>query len=303
MAYYSDIQPYNGVLIGDSVKYFYERVPAEKKGSLSVLPVSEWCKAILEYFVAEANGIFRVSPKFKIMRQFGENVDENTEVAFLSLLRDELIIPIETSETTTFYSINFEKKDEIKAILFGAAQKVQLGINQPHASEWEGLKLEFETESNRALPNHGKYYHCTKETDGDFWITLVKTKKLGKADKLILGSLKDTASRLCRIWAAVQKAEAENKNGTFIKQRIEELEPKACGNTRQYAKAAFEIFEFLGLIQMISSKGRSGIYTKTGTQIPLITLDQIFQPLLEEEHKKSQPDTGNSVMVKEIKPT
>lgn len=248
--------------------------------------------------MAEANGVYRASTKAQIFRQFGDNVEENTELAFLSLIRDDLIIAIDLGSATMFYTINFEKKHEIKAIIFGPKEKKELGINQPHISEWEGLKLEFETESNRALPNQGKYYHCTKEAEPDFWATLVKTKKLGKADKIILGSLNDPSSRIYRIWMAIDKAAHESKDGTFIKQRIEELEPKACGNTRQVAKAAFEVLEFLDLIQMITSKGRSGVYVKTGARVPLITLDEIFNDLIEKEKMESG---DSSVIVRETK--
>lgn len=262
------------------------------------LPISEWRKVILEYFVAEANGVYRASTKAQIFRQFGDNLDENTELALLSLVRDELVLSIEGAAASTFYTINFDRKHEIRAIIFGPQEKKELGINQPHISEWEGLKLEFETESNRALPNHGKYYHCTKEIESDFWITLVKTKKLGKADRIILGSLNDPSSRIYRIWNTIDKAARESKGGTFIKQRIEELEPKACGNTRQIAKAAFEVLEFLGLIQMVTSKGRSGIYVKTGARAPLLTLDEIFKDLMEKEKTESG---SSSVIVKETK--
>ena len=121
----------------------------------------------------------------------------------------------------------------------------------------------FESETDRNLPNKGKYYHFTKKGDNSFWVSVVKTKGSSKSNKLILGSLDNPKSRIYRIRRAIIKIIRESGNDTFIKKNIEDIEPNACGNTRQYSRAALDILEYLGLVRAIKSKGRSPIYIIT----------------------------------------
>jgi hypothetical protein len=122
--------------------------------------------------------------------------------------------------------------------------------------DFDRLDFVFPTEANRAVPNRGKYYHCTKKNDKTYWITLVKPKGNSKAKRLVLGSLNDPKSRLSRIEAAIKIVSQESKYGYVIKKNVEDIEPKACGNQRQYSKAAFDILEYLKRIKADGSKER-----------------------------------------------
>ena len=73
---------------------------------------------------------------------------------------------------------------------------------------------------------------------------------------------------------------------------IEEIEPKACGNSRQYSRAALDILEHINLIRAITSKGRSPIYTITNSKKERdTTLDDIFRKIFDEQAlNKEQED-------------
>lgn len=63
---------------------------------------------------------------------------------------------------------------------------------------------------------------------------------------------------------------------------MEDIETKACGNTRQYSKIAFDILEYLKDIQAVESKGRLIKYQliKREEKDPQLTLDEIFDEAL-----------------------
>lgn len=237
-----------------------------------VLSIEEWRRRILEYFCAGRPNIIRATTKEKIFASFGSNTDCNLEIAFTSLERDNLIV----YEEEGYYTLNFDKTDEIKAIVFDDIED-DLYMSQPLESELEDLVFQFVTESGREYPPRAKYYHYTKKTDFSFWVSLVKTKPLGKSDRINLGSLNDPTSRISRIWQAVKKAANGSQDGIFIRKRVEEIEPMACGNNRQPSKAAFDIFKKTGLIKVISYKGNSEKYKLSGLEPVVYNLDTLLR--------------------------
>jgi len=225
-----------------------------------VLSVEEWRRRILEYFCAGRHNIIRATRKEKIFASFGSNTDYNLEIAFNSLVRDNLIV----YEEGEYYTLNFAKTEEVRAIIYDDIED-DLYMSQPLESELEDLVFQFVTEG-REYPPRAKYYYYTKRTDSSFWVSLIKTKPLGKSDRINLGSFNDPTSRISRIWQAVKKAANGCQGAIFIRKRVEEIEPMACGNNRQPSKAAFDIFKKTGLIKVISSKGNSEKYKLSGLE-------------------------------------
>jgi hypothetical protein len=178
-------------------------------------------------------------------------------------VQNNLIIRVPT-DVNIFYCLNWDKLDEIKNEIFYYETHNQ--VIQPFDENFTDMTYQFESETNRNLPNKGKYYHFTKNEDNSYWVSIVKTKGSFKSSKLVLGSLYNPESRLAKIYKAIEKVTRDSGDDLFIKKNIEDIEPKACGNSRQYSRAALDILERLNLIRAIKSKGRSPIYTITNSK-------------------------------------
>ena len=240
-----------------------------------MLSVTEWRKRILEYFAARGNHIYRASTQEKIFQNFGSHIDANTYIAFATLLQSNLIENI-TSGKKTFYTLNIEKLEEVRRIIVEESDEEKCEIIQPQESEFDGLTLVFTSATERKQPRQGGYYYCVKKNDHSYWIVLLKTKILGNANRIKMGSFNDAQSRISRIWNAILVTSNEKKDGKFIRKDIEDLEPKACGNNRQPSKAAFDIFVKTGLIRIVERKGHSPVYVRTGEKPSISNLDVIF---------------------------
>jgi hypothetical protein len=220
--------------------------------------------------------------KESIFSNFVEHGDKNAENAFSSLLNDGLILKT-PCEGGVIYCLNvFEKLVEIECETLGNKSKVMIDIDQPLEKEFNDVDHAFTTEADRAYPNRGKYYHCTKKTDKTYWITLMKPKGNARSKRLVLGSLSDSESRISRIYNAIIVISKGNRNGIIIKKHVEDIEPKACGNTRQYSKASFDVLEYLKKIQAVGSKGRTVKYLllnekRQEQKYVQLTLDNIFE--------------------------
>jgi len=242
--------------------------------------VADWRKRILEYFVARGNHVMRCSTKEKIFGFFGDHVDANTDIAFVTLLQNELIIQAE-SNGKKFYTIDFEKTSEIRKIIIEESDEEKYEMIQPQEEEFNGLTLLFTTASDRRKQKSGVYYYCVKQDDHSSWVVLLKSQILGNAKRLILGSFNDANSRIMKIWNATMIISEENKDGKFIRKQVEDVE-KACGNNRQPSKAAFDIFVRTGLLKIIGKKGVSPIYEITGQKPPVENLDKYFKKIAEQ---------------------
>lgn len=86
----------------------------------------------------------------------------------------------------------------------------------------------------------------------------------------------DPNSRISKIWHATIRAAKESPDGNFNRKRIEDLEPRACGNNRQPSKAAFDIFRKSGLIETVGRKGNSEFYKLSGEKPKIQNLDTLF---------------------------
>jgi len=190
-------------------------------------------------------------------------IDKNFEPAFDSLVREGFLIPSYSNSIGNYiYSIDIFNLDKIKLEIFNPKSQ-HIDAFQPFERNFTKMTYQFESETDRNIPNKGKYYHFTKSGDDSFWMSIVKTKGSSKSNKLILGSLNNPQSRLFRIRRAILTITRQTGTDTFIKKNVEDIEPQACGNSRQFSRAALDILENLGLIRAIRSKGRSPIYIVT----------------------------------------
>lgn len=239
-----------------------------------VLSIRHWMGLILAFMLSTTNHEIRCSSKEKIFGKLaGQHyLDSNTHIAWETLLRDRLTEQVDGK----FFTIDFSKKTQILELINGKSIEEEAEIMQPQKAEFEGLDLVFVTESMRDIQGQGKYYFCTRKDDPQYWVVLVKTSVIGQADRYNLGSFNDLESKISKIWAATQTAAKQAKDGRFIRKRVEEIEPKACGNNRRPSKAALDIFKEIGLVKVVEIRGNSEIYELTGNRPSIQNLDTIF---------------------------
>lgn len=222
---------------------------------------NEWQKRILQFFVDRSGygRVYRVTKKDEVMDSFGSHKDTNTYIAWVELETNGLILHC-FSNGENYYTIDFfDKQDEITKIIEDKELDSTSGIMQPDKLEQKGLEYHFVTKGFRIYPDQSHYYYYTKQDDESNWICLHKTKPHGKASRIILGSLKDPVSRISRIWKAIELTTKNENYIPFIRKRVEDIEPKACGNNRLPSKAAFDVFTYKKwLIPVI--KGKKTLY-------------------------------------------
>ncbi|MGB6462758.1 MAG: hypothetical protein WBF38_00845 [Nitrosotalea sp.] len=237
--------------------------------------VIEWRRRILEYLGARGNHQYRATTKEKIFAFFGDNIDDNTYIAFTTLLQDNLVITCNSGKKE-FYTLDFSKVKEIGHIIFEEINEEKMEMVQPDKNEMEGLEIVFSSTSDKKNPRQGMYYYCVKKDDHADWIALQKTKILGKAKRIILGSLNHANSWISKIWAATLTISEQNADGKFNRKEIEDFDPKSCGNNRQRSKAAFDIFERFGLIKVVGKRRNSVLYERTSLKPTVHNLEEFF---------------------------
>ncbi len=207
-----------------------------------MISIEEWLIRILQFFVDRSFfKAYKVTRKEEIFESFGSHLDDNAYVAFMELEQKGLILHF-TSNGDDFYTIDiYDREEEIKKIIQDENLDTKSEMMQPDESEIEGLEHKFTTRGFRTYPSQSSYYHYTFKDDDSKWITLHKTKPVGKAYRIILGSFKDPNSRISKIWEAAVKIGKDNPNG-YRRKQVENIEQQACGNNRLPSKAAFDIF-------------------------------------------------------------
>lgn len=243
-----------------------------------LISIDEWRRRILKVIFIDHKTV-KSTTKETIFSNFTGHIDNNTEPAFSSLIKDGLLEEVRLKDKIHYCLNIFEKANQIHSEMDGINSKLLVDIDQPLDNEFANLRYVFTTEANRAYPNRGKYYHCTKSEDETFWITLVKPKGNSKSKRLIMGSLKNPKTRLYKIHEAIKIVARESRSGTIVKKHVEDIETKACGNTRQYSKTAFDILGYLNEIQEVESKGRMIKYrlVKDPEERSIqLTLDDVF---------------------------
>lgn len=224
-----------------------------------MITTDEWKRRILEFFVDRSYyEACRVTRKEEIFESFGSHLDANADIAFISLINDGLILHL-TSNGDDFFTIDiFEKREQILRIIQEEDLDTKSEMMQPDESETTGLVHQFTTRGFREYPAQSSYYYYTKQDDDSDWIALHKTKPVGKAHRIILGSFKDQKSRVARIWKATTKIGKDNPDG-FRRKQVENIEQQACGNNRLPSKAAFDVFVFKKWL-VEEKRGKSTFY-------------------------------------------
>ena len=234
-----------------------------------MLSTNDWQKRILQFFVNRSGcgHVYRATSKDEVISSFGSHTDTNTFIAWVQLESTGLILHC-VSRGEDFYTIDFfDKQDQITRIIYNDEIDTKSEMMQPDESEVKGLEYHFVTEGFRTYPEQSHYYYYTKENDESDWVCLHKTKPHGRASRIILNSLKDENSRISKIWKATKLA-AQNANGEpFIRKRVEDLEPKACGNNRLPSKAAFDVFVYKKWLIRVN-KGKQKLYKINSTNDP-----------------------------------
>ena len=220
--------------------------------------VEFWKKRIIEKFIERSSRqTYRIRDVSEILNSFGR-IELAANDAWEQLFEDELLVknmvggieyiflnPNKQLEIVRYF--NQEPVDEVRARL------------EPSVADFKDLERRFEVTTEKAWPNQGTYYLCTRVGNPMYWMALFRSKPHKKPTRIKLGSLKDPESRIRKMWSVIRDL---GENGSiFYKKKAEDLDQKAFGNNRQPGTAAFSIFSHLGWIKAVERRGSRVFYT------------------------------------------
>jgi hypothetical protein len=231
----------------------------------------EWKRRILTFLGYGGRNRIRCTTKALILEWIGGVLDQDASAAFDELIKEKLVEPVDGK----FFTINLDKRDVIDEFVNSEPEE-RLDLIQPLKNGLEEYVYRFVAESKWEYANQRAYYYYTRKDDPTFWIVITKKKGVGRDDKIILGSFDDANSRLSKIWRATKQAAKREPDGKFIRRWVEDLEPEACGNNRMPSGAAFRLFRYLKMIDIVDTKGKSEFYKITGKEPNRDNLDKFF---------------------------
>lgn len=180
--------------------------------------------------------------------------------AFRELINDEIII-IRKYEDVDHYCLDIHnKKSEIRNFIRQEPFIERAKLVKPESKYFEGYDEQFIRSTERAWPNRGSYYYCTKKEDSKHWKVIIVTKPNTKTVTINFGSLADPKSRISKMWEVIFKIWENRKTDTIYKKMAEDKDQKLFGNNRQPSTAIFHIFEYLGWIKEVGKYRNSILY-------------------------------------------
>lgn len=216
-----------------------------------------WKKRIIEKFIERSSHqAYRIRDVSEILNSFGR-IELAANTAWDQLFEDELLVK-NTVTGGDYICLNPNKQLEImKYYNKEPVEEVRTRL-EPSVVNFENLERHFEIVTEKAWPNQGTYYLCTRTGDPTDWVALFRSKPHKNPTRMNLGSLKNPESRITRMWGIVRDL---GKDGsTFYKKQAEDLDQKAFGNNRQPGTAAFGIFCHLRWIREVERCGAKIFY-------------------------------------------
>jgi hypothetical protein len=243
--------------------------------SYKMTSIEEWRKWIIRQLIG--NGPFNVMLEQHIRARAGKYFDTNLDVALNSLVDDGILTYLESNGEAR-YTVNFDKLDEVRAIMNSEPATVsEASVIQPFMAEPDGYTFWFENSDYRSFRKQNTYRMYKKANDSHDFAAQLITKSMGKVKTTYMGSLSQPHSYISILWRAIPVIAKQGKNGLFILQDLQNQEPKSCGNNRQRGKIALAIFSELGFIHAVETKANSTKY-RLGIKKPFdMTLDDILQ--------------------------
>jgi hypothetical protein len=229
--------------------------------------VREWKRRIAWFMGAARRHPSYCGTKQTIIGRLDGLNDPNASLAFDEMVQDRLI---ELHDKK--YVKNFDKASEFDALVNEESEE-ELAKIQPEHSEFKDLVHRFTRGSQWQGNNQKIHYYCVLKDDPACWIVLAKNKAAGKAGRLRLGGFENPKDRLARIWSACKMA-AKANGSQFIRFDVEKIDLEACGTSREYSRAALNIFKELGLIKTVGHKSRAEVYALTGREPDKSNLDR-----------------------------
>lgn len=245
-----------------------------------MLTVAFWKQRILEYLVARSRYVaYKTTLEGEIERQYAGSINTNYYAAWEELKEEGILCERNVLGYPQASLYLVQKKDKIRYYLRLSPCDMRAKIIRPTPEELKGLKIIFDSSSERKYPNQGIYYYCKKTDNPNFWVVLIKHAPNKKATKVILGSQLDDSSRISKIKRATKLVSRLSGHAEFIRKNVEDIEQAACGNNRIPSKCAFDVFVHEGFLVITGQHGLSKTYklatikkkvgSSNGTQIPL----------------------------------
>lgn len=203
----------------------------------------------------------------QILERLDWREDPNALIAFDEMVEDGLM-----ESYLGKYVKNFDKRAEFDALVVEDSEE-ELAKSQPPKDEATDMIHRFTRGSKSQASNQRIHYYYVLKKDPQSWVVLVKTKAAAKAGRLKMGSFENASDKLARLLAA-SKLAAKNNGGQFIRFDVEKIDLEAAGTSREYSRAAMNIFKELGLIKTVGHRNRAEVYALTGREPEKSNLDR-----------------------------
>lgn len=205
--------------------------------------------------------------KQQILDRLDWRNDPNASIAFDEMVADGLM-----ECYLGKYLKNFDKRAAFDALVVQESEE-ELAKTQPLQDESAGMIHRFTRGSKSQSSNQRIHYYYVLEKDPQSWVVLVKTRAAGRAGRLKMGSFENPGDKLAKLWAA-SKLAAKNNRGQFIRFDVEKIDLEAAGTSREYSRAAMNIFKELGLIKIVGYRNRAEVYALTEREPVKANLDR-----------------------------
>lgn len=130
---------------------------------------------------------------------------------------------------------------------------------QPLIEKTKNLSSRFYEHADQNRSN-GVYYFYTEKGDPDCWIVFARLNAKKDPYRYRLGAIKDTDSKLYRMWLATIQAWKRNAKQPIRRGEAEKIDQDAFGNNRQPGFASFKLFTHAGWLRIPYGNGTSIYY-------------------------------------------
>ena len=156
--------------------------------------IDEFKKRIVDHFMIKP-GYFVTLP---VLEQWLDLYEVKMHDAFRELINDKIII-IRKYEDVDHYGLDIRnKKSEIRNFIRQEPFIERAKLVKPESKYFEGYDEQFIRSTERAWPNRGSYYYCTKKEDSKHWKVIIVTKPNTRQIIINFGSLADPKSRISK---------------------------------------------------------------------------------------------------------
>ncbi|MEX0656108.1 MAG: hypothetical protein WD154_00980 [Nitrosopumilaceae archaeon] len=223
------------------------------------MKLNEEKKEIIEFFLkhpTEDNGIFEIT-----QNQFDKHFNNKSvyNINLQTLIANNVISKATKNGEKILRLFKRDHQIEVRKIINYKSLEDLAQKMQPTHDMTENLIPRFYEHADQNKSN-GVYYFYTKQDDPDYWVVFARLNPKKDAYKYTLGSIKDSESRLHKMWLATVQAWKDNRKEPIRRGAAEKLDQDSFGNNRQRGFASFKLFSHAGWLRIPYGTGTSIYY-------------------------------------------